>query len=803
MDFNGGVGLPHIYTGRPLSAGATWDLTNRMKFADGRHVRFDSVGRSSRLDQRDIPPQSSLYSNRTTDGATAAQLREQMRQCREEMLRKERLLAQLSSSDLHGLNATQPFDGNYGTMTGCEHSPSSMEQIELQLHEAHLQLERRDKTIHELERLVDSVRESESRHLTTIQQLRRQIADYEQCSVGPSPPGVASTSRHLVNIQNKEANERIQELESRLRTHLDERERMEQERVADDRKLRESMSKLCQLLIVDGSLDLCNTSPVVGMELLLDKTRELVQENTVLRSKVVSLQSSLESVESEQKTNRETILRMINDQQNVAQFNMEMDNLRVERDSAVGRQNDLLTEVNNLKDRLDTTQRAWTAMRAELEAVKSQRCAEAERERLASVAEAQMKAFKECLATMLSDSCVTVEPFEEMIRERLQNIIVTLRDKSTQIDLLEGKLSKMASQLDAQCELNRAADRKTKRAEADLMDMEQKLRRLECNGLVPNDAVRIEQERYVRLLERINRSLGMQPFVPDLSVEGATNCIILRAEQLCSQDSERVSLINSLRHKVKSLKNKLTDKEMHFESLQRRLTSAESRIALSDDAERDKDDVYTKNRKMISLIDKYRCELNEAHLEIRDLKSRLMLTADLQLQAEAKERDVVGLEAKVSQLEHIRQRQADELYNLKESRNQLGEKREETLRSLTEELNRTKFALNDLSRRHRELVDLRRVIARMLGLNVGPATAADFEIVSRIEKLILANRNSLTSTVPVDSSLDQLVQTYRQGQSGTSCSRPRPHTVAEGRATAGKVRSRSMSPVRKRDTKVY
>jgi vacuolar-type H+-ATPase subunit I/STV1 len=206
---------------------------------------------------------------------------------------------------------------------------------------------------------------------------------------------------------------------------------------------------------------------------------------------------------------------------------------------------------------------------------------------------------------------------------------------------------------------------------------------------------------------------------------------------------------------------------------------------------------------MISLIDKYRCELNEAHLEIRDLKSRLMLTADLQLQAEAKERDVVGLEAKVSQLEHIRQRQADELYNLKESRNQLGEKREETLRSLTEELNRTKFALNDLSRRHRELVDLRRVIARMLGLNVGPATAADFEIVSRIEKLILANRNSLTSTVPVDSSLDQLVQTYRQGQSGTSCSRPRPHTVAEGRATAGKVRSRSMSPVRKCDTKVY
>ena len=42
----------------------------------------------------------------------------------------------------------------------------------------------------------------------------------------------------------------------------------------------------------------------------------------------------------------------------------------------------------------------------------------------------------------------------------------------------------MASQLDAQYELNKLADRKTKRAEADLLDIEQKLRQLECTGLV-------------------------------------------------------------------------------------------------------------------------------------------------------------------------------------------------------------------------------------------------------------------------------------------------------------------------------
>jgi len=48
-----------------------------------------------------------------------------------------------------------------------------------------------------------------------------------------------------------------------------------------------------------------------------------------------------------------------------------------------------------------------------------------------------------------------------------------------QIKSSEEKLCKMASQLDAQYELNKAADRRTRRAEADLQDVEQKLRQLD------------------------------------------------------------------------------------------------------------------------------------------------------------------------------------------------------------------------------------------------------------------------------------------------------------------------------------
>ena len=59
-------------------------------------------------------------------------------------------------------------------------------------------------------------------------------------------------------------------------------------------------------------------------------------------------------------------------------------------------------------------------------------------------------------------------------------------------------------------------------------------------------------------------------------------------------------------------------------SIQRKLLSVEDQLA----ARPDVDDVFAKNRKLMSLIDKYKSELNEAHREIRELKSRLLDTAD-------------------------------------------------------------------------------------------------------------------------------------------------------------------------------
>jgi hypothetical protein len=49
------------------------------------------------------------------------------------------------------------------------------------------------------------------------------------------------------------------------------------------------------------------------------------------------------------------------------------------------------------------------------------------------------------------------------------------------------------------------------------------------------------------------------------------------------------------------------------------------------DSESERDEIHAKNRKLVTLIEKYKCELNEAHLEIRELKSRLMASAEAQV----------------------------------------------------------------------------------------------------------------------------------------------------------------------------
>jgi len=63
---------------------------------------------------------------------------------------------------------------------------------------------------------------------------------------------------------------------------------------------------------------------------------------------------------------------------------------------------------------------------------------------------------------------------------------------------LEAKISNTAAQLESQYELNRSSECKTKRAEADLLEMEERLRRAEqsiSTEYALRDGCRVSQDR--------------------------------------------------------------------------------------------------------------------------------------------------------------------------------------------------------------------------------------------------------------------------------------------------------------------
>jgi DNA gyrase/topoisomerase IV subunit A len=101
-----------------------------------------------------------------------------------------------------------------------------------------------------------------------------------------------------------------------------------------------------------------------------------------------------------------------------------------ERDAAVGRQKELLAEIDSLKDQLDASRHAWSSMRRELDEQKQQHRADVDHGNLAQATEMQSRAFKECLARMLSEGALVVEPYEEVIRERVQTLVISLHDKN-------------------------------------------------------------------------------------------------------------------------------------------------------------------------------------------------------------------------------------------------------------------------------------------------------------------------------------------------------------------------------------
>lgn len=107
-----------------------------------------------------------------------------------------------------------------------------------------------------------------------------------------------------------------------------------------------------------------------------------------------------------------------------------------------------------------------------------------------------------------------------------------------------------------------------------------------------------------------------------------------------------------------------------------------------------------------------------------------------------------------------------------------------------------------------QLLDLRQVISRMLGMDVNSLAVPDYEIIARLEKLILANQANASTAIALDTALLDVSEGFRAGyedasRSLTAVSGSRSRNAARRGNMSLRTRPRSASPGRRRDNRSY
>ena len=108
-----------------------------------------------------------------------------------------------------------------------------------------------------------------------------------------------------------------------------------------------------------------------------------------------------------------------------------------------------------------------------------------------------------------------------------------------------------------------------------------------------------------------------------------------------------------------------------------------------------------------------------------------------------------------------------------------------------------------------QLLDFRNVVARMLGLDINTLAVPDYEIISRLEKLIQAHHTHTFTTLSMEEALADMedgflsgYEDYRQTMGNTQASNYR-RSRERVKRKAARARARSLSPTRKVDPRVY
>ncbi|XP_076442383.1 coiled-coil domain-containing protein 170-like [Babylonia areolata] len=752
------------------------------------------------------------------------ELQEQVKVFREELRKKDAMIQHLVSleSAPKVQHSTEKFDILYqGDKEALERARSDVaalqvrnEHITQQLKECEGQVEEKEVKVKELETLLETKRENEARFTELIQSLRERISELEG-QVG-SYETVSNRGEYTISTLQKdlrESNDKVVGLEARLREMKDEQDSWKLKLEQADRKFIDLASQLSALLHVSEE----TWDASVSVEIVVKKVTDLTEENALLKGKLVMLNETLTSTQLEGKASRETIMRLVSEmgreQKLTIQYNADMEKLRAEREEAQMARTELEREVQLLKERLEGSEKLHDATKSELVLRESRLNALEQEIRQSSHSvhstSAAFESHRRQLVEVLRTVFEEVDGSDQGLMEAVRKLTLDIREYRLKAEDHEGRVNSLTEQLNKQADELKELALHAKRYQTDARDLDNKLRTAEgelAAGDVLREGFKSDKEKYLQGLQRLAEIMKMDQASLDVGLDMALEALVSRAQQLVSLEAdtlaERTTQMYSLKRRVKSLKDQLESKELHIDLLRKKLTALEERVHGRVEMQKLAEAESLQVKKLEALVARYKVKLTDARQEIQNLKAQLLGTTQLKLHTLEQRKEVEDLASQVEELEDVRRQQAGKLSVLREeaasTESDLKEKllvADNAVQALSSELRTTKNALGDVRCKEKQLLDFRGVVSRMLGLDLHSLAVPDYEIISRLEKLIQAHHTSAFTAIGLQEALadaeDGLVSDLDIVDPVVRQSRLR----CRRRAARVRARTRSLSPV--------
>ncbi|KPJ11115.1 Coiled-coil domain-containing protein C6orf97 [Papilio machaon] len=654
----------------------------------------------------------------------------------------------------------------------------------------------RDQRILEQQVEIDHLREQNARQNAIISSLKKKIQDLEesqrnlQASQGRSDLTVQTLQR-----DNRYCEEKIKDLEKKIRSLELECHSEEQQK----ENARCQFHDLVRRLSVALESDFCDTAHTHSPESLIVKAAELVQEITRLKNKCINTTENMSTIEQDLRSCRDSLERANADkdilQRQLSSHLLDIERLKQEKESLAVQNRVIERELHEAREKISHCTKNLNVVTDNVNQNESLIIQLKEdlrhRDEKYQKLQSEFRNTMESIAILLSLPTRFVEAHESTIKDRIREILGENKDKSLQIEALRDKLGMESQQLSRSAHMHEQANTRVRILEDERNMLEAKVHKLESelNAMeITKDGLRKDKANFVAFLERLSRTLNMDELTQDVGIELHTESIIHRAEQLARLESDKIvdkvslhitymrkmlyygyygtlprlrrersfhdlpylketAVVYQLQRRIRILREQLQRKDLHLDLLRRKLSVQEESARVRAVLQAERDEAACRGKKMARQCDRLAAQLADARAQLRELNAQLADAAEYKISSLERARKIEDLEKKLEEADMLRARYNRKVNILKEQIRTTGETYEQErnstehqIRLLRDDLARAKEALAECQRREAQLTSFRNSIAKLLGILV-PSSVTDFEMVSRLQKLIDAHHD--------------------------------------------------------------